>query len=173
MADTRGTGVAAIAAGVLLAYAGVKGYSVGTTIKSLVTGKSPQNQAQVSPVGTPTGSAAAGSQDTGTSSPGGSGGTPSQNKALGQQMAAAAPYNWTGAQWTALNDIVEAESGWSSTVVNSSSTASGIAQNINGWSSDYQKGNARQQIAWLLNYIQQRYGTPVMAWAFHKKNGWY
>lgn len=172
MPDTRGIGIAAIAAGSLLAYSGIKGYSLTKTVQSLVTGKSPQGQAQVSPVGTPQGSND--SSSNGGQAPAGSGGTPSQNKKLGQEMAAASPYNWTGPQWTALNDIVEAESGWSDTVLNSQgSGAAGIAQNINGWSADYQKGNARQQIAWLLNYIQQRYGNPVMAWAFHKKNGWY
>jgi colicin import membrane protein len=102
-----------------------------------------------------------------------SGGTDAENEALGKQMAAAAPYNWTGAEWTALNNIVMAESGWSDTVTNPSSTAAGIAQNIAGFGPDYESGNASQQIAWLLAYIKSRYGTPVIAWAFHLANGWY
>jgi hypothetical protein len=86
----------------------------------------------------------------------------------------AAAYGWgSGAEWTALNNIVMAESGWSDTAANSTSDARGIAQNINGWSSSYQEGNARQQIAWLLSYIKGRYGNPINAWQFHLANGYY
>jgi hypothetical protein len=91
---------------------------------------------------------------------------------MGRMMATA--YGWgMGAEWTALNNIVMAESGWSATVVNPGSTASGIAQNIAGFGPGYQSGNAPQQIAWLLKYIKSRYGTPEKAWAFHLANGWY
>lgn len=57
-------------------------------------------------------------------------GTAASNQALGQQMAAA--FGWTGAEWTALNNIVMRESGWSSTAQNPTSSAYGIAQNIQG-----------------------------------------
>lgn len=95
------------------------------------------------------------------------------NQALGQQMAAQSPYGWTGAEWVALNNIVMSESGWDALIVNDTSTASGIAQNINGWSSDYQRGNAPQQISWLLSYIKDRYGDPIAAWTFHLAHNWY
>jgi len=99
------------------------------------------------------------------------------NQKLGQQMAAAAPYNWTGAQWTALNNIVMAESGWDSTIVNQSSGAYGIPQALPGSKmasagSDW-KTNPRTQIKWMLLYIKQRYGTPERAWQFHLAHGWY
>ena len=29
------------------------------------------------------------------------------------------------------------------------------------------------QIEWGLNYINNRYGSPCKAWAFHNKNNWY
>jgi hypothetical protein len=104
-------------------------------------------------------------------------GAEAQNAALGEQMAAAQPYDWTGAQWTALNNIVMAESGWSTTAENPSSGAYGIPQALPGSkmasSGPNWETSANTQIAWMLQYIQQRYGTPVAAWAFHLANGWY
>jgi hypothetical protein len=86
----------------------------------------------------------------------------------------AAAYGWdSGAEWTALNDVAMEESGWDANAANPSSDARGIAQNINGWSSNYQQGNAAQQIAWMLAYIKQRYGDPIAAQQFHLANNWY
>jgi hypothetical protein len=96
------------------------------------------------------------------------------NVALGQEMASA--YGWgSGAEWTCLDELWTHESGWSATAANPSSDARGIPQNINGWSPGYQYGNARQQIAWGLSYIQGRYGTPCAAWAFEMSHypNWY
>ena len=96
------------------------------------------------------------------------------NVALGQEMASA--YGWgSGAEWTCLDELWTHESGWSATAANPSSDARGIPQNINGWSAGYQYGNARQQIAWGLAYIQGRYGTPCAAWAFEMSHypNWY
>ena len=105
------------------------------------------------------------------------GGTTQQNQALGKQMAAAQPYNWTGAQWDALNNIVMSESGWDTTATNQQSGAYGIPQALPGSKmasagSDWQT-DPRTQIAWMLSYIQSRYGTPVNAWQFHLANNWY
>lgn len=52
MASERFSGVAlgSIAAGGILVYAGVKGYSIPQTIKALISGKSPAGQAQAAPV---------------------------------------------------------------------------------------------------------------------------
>jgi hypothetical protein len=99
------------------------------------------------------------------------------NAALGRQMAAASPYSWSGAQWTALNNIVMAESGWNQTAENTGSGAYGIPQALPGskmasagkdWETD-----PKTQIAWMLEYIRSRYGTPVAAWQFHLAHGWY
>jgi hypothetical protein len=99
-----------------------------------------------------------------------------QNYLLAQKMAAQQPFNWTGDQFTALNNIVMAESGWNTQAENPSG-AYGIPQALPGskmasagkdWQSD-----ARTQIAWMLEYIRSRYGTPVAAWQFHLANGWY
>lgn len=105
------------------------------------------------------------------------GGTESQNQALGKQMAAAQPYNWTGNQWDALNNIAMAESGWNATIVNQSSGAYGIPQALPGskmasMGADWQT-DPRTQIAWMLLYIRQTYGDPVTAWNFHLAHNWY
>ena len=126
------------------------------------------------------GLAFAGSQGHGTS-----GGTPAaavqaaqaapagSNEALANQMAAG--YGWTGAQAACLDDLWNHESGFDAYAANPSSDARGIPQNISGWSAGYQPGNARQQIAWGLAYIQGRYGTPCSAWRFEMSHtpNWY
>lgn len=101
-------------------------------------------------------------------------GNTQQNQALGKQMAA--QRGWTGAQWTALNNIVMAESGWSTSASNPSG-AYGIPQSLPGSKmasagSDW-RTNPRTQITWMLDYIRSRYGTPQAAWQFHLANGWY
>src|SRR5215469_9834446 len=183
--EISGVGVAAVFAGGLLVWSGVKGYSVSTTFRDLIAGKSPAKQTQTtgvsssglfSPLGgllNPVNLLSSGGSSTGTvtSTGGGVSGTAAQNKALGQRMVAAA--GWTGAQWIAFNNIVMAESGWSATIKNPTSTASGIAQNINGFGPGYQYGNAAQQIAWMIQYIRTRYGDPIKAWQFHLANGSY
>jgi hypothetical protein len=88
---------------------------------------------------------------------------------------AASRYGWTGAQATCLDDLWIHESGFDAYAANPSSDARGIPQNIDGWSADYQPGNASQQIAWGLNYISGRYGNPCAAWAFEMSHvpNWY
>lgn len=103
------------------------------------------------------------------------GGNDAANAKLGQAMAA--QKGWTGAQWTALNNIAMAESGWNASADNPSSGAWGIPQALPGSKmasagADW-KTNPRTQIAWMLEYIRSRYGTPERAWQFHLANGWY
>lgn len=161
--------------GAIFLWSGFRGKSVTGVTRALIGGDNPAklpttNNISGSPAGVTTQTSPAGG--TITAQGGQPAGTDAQNQALGRMMAGA--YGWgSGAEWTALNNIVMAESGWSSTVVNPGSTASGIAQNINGFGPNYQSGNAQQQIAWLLAYIKQRYGDPISAWAFHLANGWY
>ena len=162
MASGNGIAVAAGTAGIILIWSGVENKTVLATVRDLIAGKKPSPgpgaMASPGPGGavTPTGTI--------TSNP--------ANQALGRLMAAG--YGWgAGQEWTALNNIVMAESGWSDTVTNPSSGAAGIAQNINGFGPGYQSGNAAEQIAWLLSYIKGRYGDPINAWQFHLANGWY
>jgi len=97
------------------------------------------------------------------------------NKALAQQLAAS--YGWsTGTQWTDLNNIVMAESGWCNTAQNPGSSAYGIGQFLSGtWATvgGTKTSNPTTQIKLLLIYIKMRYGTPSKAWAFHEANGYY
>jgi hypothetical protein len=191
-----GIAVGAIAAGSLLAYAGIKGYSVPHAIQSLVQGQAPVVKANpITSVpgqqsGAPGNAGLLGAPGSGAA-PGG--GTSTQNQRLGQFMAAG--YGWTGAEWTALNNIVEGESGWDNQIYNGGTVggpyqpdkAYGIAQALSHGNNGapYPQGNAGNppgaggtssasaQISWLLSYIKQRYGTPSQAWAFHQANGWY
>jgi len=188
MAETQGISAPAVAvifAGGLLAWSGVKGYKLSYVTQDLISGKDPAQDPRVqssaltvSPggifggfVGGLLGIGSSSSSSTVSSTGGSVGGTAAQNKALGQKMTAAV--GWTGAQWTAFNNIVMAESGWSATVTNPGSGAAGIAQKISGFGSGYQSGNAPQQIAWMIQYIQQRYGDPINAWNFHLAHNWY
>lgn len=171
-----GTAFAVAGAGVLLVWSGISNKGFLTSVRDVVQGVEPKAGPQQN-LFTPS-AAAASAQTTGAVSAVTSSGSPTsgttdaQNQALGQQMAAA--YGWgSGDEWTALNNIVMAESGWDDEAANPSSDARGIAQNINGWSQTYQAGNAAQQISWLLSYIKSRYGDPETAWAFHLANGWY
>ena len=97
------------------------------------------------------------------------------NEALANCMAAAAPYDWTGSQTTCLDELWTEESGFDAYAANPTSDARGIPQNINGWSAGYQPGNASQQVAWGLSYINGRYGTPCAAWTFETSHvpNWY
>jgi hypothetical protein len=158
--------LAAGTAGTLLLWSAVTGKSVTMIMRDVIGGKGPGK--------VPVAEADAVSSGPVTSSGGGSqlSGTRAANRALGRVMAGA--YGWgSGPEWTALDNIAMAESGWDANIVNPTSTASGIAQNINGFGPGYLKGNAPSQIAWFLSYIRSRYGDPVAAWQFHLANGWY
>ena len=100
--------------------------------------------------------------------------TANSNERLANSMAASG-YGWTGGQLTCLDELWTEESGFSAYAANSTSDARGIPQNINGWSAGYQEGNAAQQIAWGLRYIDGRYGSPCAAWAHEKSEtpNWY
>lgn len=181
MAKLNGPAIVSVAVGGLFLYAGMKGYSVLTALQNIVRGTSPNTGQSTSLLtasggGTTTGSggteAGATLFPTTANSPI-TGGTNSENQALGKSIAAST-YGWTGAEWTDLNQLIEDESGWSDTVKNANSDASGIGQNINGFNdTDYPYGNAQAQIIWTFNYIVGRYGTPANALAHENEFHWY
>jgi hypothetical protein len=98
-----------------------------------------------------------------------------------------------GNQFTALSNIIMAESSWNPHIKNPSSGAYGIAQanthhpEDQGTESDMyggfglttkqaksaNSGDGYWQLVWMLDYIKSRYGSPASAWAFHQKNGYY
>lgn len=161
--------------GSLLLWSGLTGKKWTVVLRDVIAGKNPSTAGTNSIAGTQLpASTVAGITTTNpfTGNTGIVSGSAAANKAMGMLMAA--PYGWsTGAEWTALNNLVMSESGWNASAANPSSNARGIAQNINGWSASYQQGNAPQQIAWLLKYIKSRYGDPIKAWNFHLANNWY
>jgi hypothetical protein len=131
---------------------------VDTAVQAAVTASESTN-----PAPTPSGSQTLPLGDVG------GGGTAAQNKALGQLMAAAAPYGWTGDNWLFLESGWEEESGWSTTAAYDKSDpynhAYGIPQANPGTKMasegpDWQT-NAGTQIAWGLKYIKATYGSPT------------
>jgi hypothetical protein len=86
---------------------------------------------------------------------------------LGQQLAKQL-HGWTGAQWRALYDLWNNESGWNPMADNPTSTAFGIPQFLAGTARQYGvygSTNPAAQIVAGMKYIQNVYGTPLNAWS--------
>ncbi|WP_189974067.1 transglycosylase SLT domain-containing protein [Streptomyces avidinii] len=96
---------------------------------------------------------------------------PTSAKAIAQQMIK------DPAQFAAFNNIVSRESGWNHTATNSSSGAYGLVQalpasKMASAGADW-KTNPATQIKWGLDYMNDRYGSPVGAWNFWQAHHWY
>lgn len=101
---------------------------------------------------------------------------PGSPKAIGQSMAAMK--GWTGNEWSSLAELWTRESNWNPTAENKSSGAYGIPQALPASklpAAGQKSGgsSASAQIGWGLNYIQERYGSPSKAVAFHDRMNWY
>ena len=86
-------------------------------------------------------------------------------------------YGWSDADFNALVNLWNRESGWSVTNRNRSSGAYGIPQalpasKMSSAGSDYLT-NYKTQINWGLSYIKSRYGSPSKAWSSFRSKGWY
>jgi hypothetical protein len=201
-----GLAVAYTTVGGIILWSGIKGETLADTFKGLASGTPPTTDNQE--IGTPElgigkGTASA-TTDSTTASPDSSSAAPGDtsahsasaaaNQAVGKLLAAS--YGWaTGTQWTDLVSLWNQESGWSSTIANTSSGALGIAQALghstagsagtlgDEYGAEYglttanavaaNSGNASQQIRWGLGYIQSRYGSPSAAWAMEESAGYY
>jgi len=170
MPDNKGIGIASLAAGAVLTYGGIKGYSILKAAQNLIQGKNVNAGQSASLL---TGGSSPG---TGPNSPGSTGpvpakdltGSASANRALGRIMAAAMGWG-TGQNWKALdNGWGTLESGWRTNAANNPSdpfnNAYGIPQANPGtkmasaganW-----KTSAATQIKWGLGYIKSIYGSP-------------
>jgi len=169
MAKIDGPGLAAVSVGIVFIYGGVKGYSPIKAFENIITGKNPnENQASTSLV-----SADSSGTSTGVSNP--TSNNAAANQATAKQLATQLGHSdWTtGQEWSDWIALWNQESGWSITAANPSSSARGIAQNLQGYGPDYLEGNAVSQITWGINYIAQRYGNPSVAEAHEKANNWY
>ncbi|WP_017605657.1 aggregation-promoting factor C-terminal-like domain-containing protein [Nocardiopsis alkaliphila] len=76
-----------------------------------------------------------------------------------------------------LEPLWEKESNWNPYAENPSSGAYGIPQSLPGSKmathGDDWRTNPATQIAWGIDYIKGRYGTPCAAWAHSQSVGWY
>lgn len=107
-------------------------------------------------------------------SPGGDyGGTGSHWEQVAQQMAMRQGYS--PEDWKKLDYIISHESNWDPNAVNQGSGAWGIPQILPSAHPDIKPGslNPRQQINWLLDYIQGRYGGIGSAYSHKQSTGWY
>ncbi|MFF5491128.1 transglycosylase SLT domain-containing protein [Streptomyces virginiae] len=96
---------------------------------------------------------------------------PTSAKAIAQQMIKDPD------QFAAFDKIISHESGWNHTATNPSSGAYGLAQalpasKMASAGADW-KTNPATQIKWGLDYMNDRYGSPVGAWNFWSANHWY
>ena len=86
-------------------------------------------------------------------------------------------YGWSASQFSCLQPLWNAESGWNASASNPSSGAYGIPQALPGSKmasagADWQTSPATQ-IRWGLGYIRSVYGSPCSAWSHEEAYGWY
>lgn len=166
--------------GVVLAYSGVKGRKVSTTVRDLIAGHDPTKSTQTD---LPITVADAQSQQTlgdvltgplsGDQAPvvaGAPGSRAAQNQAIARPLARAMGWNDSNGEWAALVQLWNNESGWNNTAYNPASGATGIPQAVPG-SKMGPFANApyydpHTQIVWGLGYIKMRYGSPSRALTF-------
>ncbi len=108
--------------------------------------------------------------------------SPEQNKDIARQLIASDYPQWkSDAQFQCLDRLWYAESHWDHRAVNKRSGACGIPQSypckkMADWGKTYgvsYRRNPWPQVAWGLQYIDKRYGTPCKAWSRFKKGGGY
>jgi hypothetical protein len=108
--------------------------------------------------------------------------TPAQNKVIARHLIRTEYARWNNAtQFQCLDHLWQAESHWNHRARNKRTGACGIPQSypcnkMRGWGKAYgvdYRANPWPQIAWGLQYIDQRYGTPCDAWNRFKRGGGY
>lgn len=181
----KGGYLALAGGGALLLWSGLKGKSVSSALRDVLSGKNPSKAQSANPI---TSNLALEQAGLGPGAPplsAPSSATAAKNQAIGKILAAG--YGWyPGPQWNALVALWNRESGWDNTVENGGSGAFGIAQALGHgtatsagtYGNEYPSraandGSAAAQISWGLAYIKQTYGTPEAAWAHEQSAGWY
>lgn len=80
---------------------------------------------------------------------------------------------WGVQEWGYFDELVTRESGWNPYSVNASSGACGIPQALPCSKMDVERWDYEGQLKWMINYIDNRYGTPSEAIKFHDDKNWY
>lgn len=93
--------------------------------------------------------------------------------AKAQVRSVAAGFGWgLGKQWDAIDWLVQRESSWNPSAENPRSSAKGLFQKMTSLHGPVESTPAGQAL-WGLKYIKGRFGTPVNAMNFHRRNNWY
>lgn len=87
----------------------------------------------------------------------------------------AASKGWDESQFRAWDALINAESSWNPSAQNPTSTAFGLGQFLDStWKSYGSKtADPALQLQYMAKYIEDRYGTPQKALAFHQNRNWY
>ena len=100
-------------------------------------------------------------------------GTVSKGPAQAQVRQVASGFGWdSGAEWSALSQLIQKESGWDPKAANPSSSARGLFQKMTSLHGPIESSSGGQA-NWGLPYIKRTYGSPSKALAFHNRNNWY
>lgn len=108
--------------------------------------------------------------------------TPTQNRDIARDLIRAEYTQWDNPQqFQCLDNLWQAESHWNHRARNKRTGACGIPQSypcnkMSDWGKVYgvdHRRNPWPQIAWGLQYIDKRYGTPCAAWKRFQRGGGY
>jgi membrane-bound lytic murein transglycosylase MltF len=78
-----------------------------------------------------------------------------------------------GGHWTAMEAIINKESHWNHHAKNPKSSAYGLCQFLKSTWKDKKTSDPYKQIDECIVYVQERYGNPQKAQAFHVKHNWF
>jgi len=81
-------------------------------------------------------------------------------------------FGFSDQHWPSLDALVSRESSWNPNAANPDSSARGLFQKMTSLHGPVEPTVAGQAI-WGLDYIRKRYGSPIGAWNFHRRNDWY
>jgi len=83
--------------------------------------------------------------------------------------------HYNGNQLIAFDNLIKKESAYRYDAVNASSGACGIPQSLpcSKMGCTLDEAGEVCQIEWMINYIENRYGSPMEAYNFHLENNWY
>jgi len=108
--------------------------------------------------------------------------TPEENKDIARNLIRADYARWDNpTQFRCLENLWQAESHWNHAARNKRTGACGIPQSypcnkMSDWGKAYgvdHRTNPWPQIAWGLQYIDKRYGSPCKAWSRFKSGHGY